>query len=180
MGLILSTLFLSLHSLHCTFSHWHRLPPPPPHTHTNAQHINGIWWALFLCLQLTSHTCWTSSHTQLFVWARCVCFEDECVCCNVLGPGSTTASLPETHAHTHSQIDTVFHPIPTHGGAYTVYLSFPRSSSPSLFNTHMHKHTHKSRWAVIAVRETVFLVICPVLWTCQMWLLIHFTICGER
>lgn len=141
-------------------------------------HINGIWWAPLLCLQLTSHTCWTSPHTQLFVWALCVCLEDECVCSNGLGPGSTTASLLHSSTHTRTHMDVVIRPMPTHDGVYASQHTFLLLS---LSHTHAYTtSTHKSCWAVIAVWESVFLVICPVLWTCQMWLLIHFTICGER
>lgn len=42
--------------------------------------------------------------------------------------------------------------------------------------THIHTN-HVKPWLQL---ESLFLVICPALWTCQMCLLIHFAICGKR
>ena len=106
--------------------------------------IKGKWWAPLLCLQLTSHTCWTSSHTQPFVRARCVCLEDECVCFNWLGPGSTTASLLQTHMpQMHTHVDTQLSVQCLHTReAYASLNASSLSLSLSLSLSHTHTQIH--------------------------------------
>lgn len=103
-------------------------------------HINGIWWAPLLCLQLTSHTCWTSPCTRCFVWARCVCLEDECVCCNGLGPGSTTALLLQTQLHVYTHTNKYRH---RHSYQANTYTWGAKMDSPSFSLSHTQTQSNK-------------------------------------
>lgn len=77
--------------------------PAHPHTPTHTCTYEWDMMGSTSRLQLTSHTCWTSPHTQLFVWTRSACLEDECVCSNRMGPGSNHCITPPD-THTHSQL----------------------------------------------------------------------------
>lgn len=93
--------------------------------------INGIWWAPLLCLQLTSHTCWLSSDTQLFVWACCVHWEAELIWSWV----NRCITLPHTCPHRQTHRCTVIGLMPTHRAAHKL------KNTHSLPLSHTQVHT---------------------------------------
>lgn len=87
------------------------------------------------------------SHTALCLGMLCVFGRWICVLERIGSWVNHCITPPDTRAHTHTHIDTVIGPMPTHGGAYA---SLDASTlSPCLSQTHTDTHTltnHVEQW----------------------------------